>query len=109
MEVSGGEVSSDGEERQRESWLERADQLKSGAELRRAQKMAGAGRELSDHDTSTTIELNDYGLMLPHSSEQSGMSSCIALKPILASTLITPITSGYSTSSSSLTSMVTSK
>ena len=51
MEVSGGEVGGDGEERQRESWLERADWLKSRAGLRRAWKTARAGRELSGHDS----------------------------------------------------------
>ena len=54
MEVSGGEVGGDGEERWRESWLERADQAKNGVELRRAQEMAGAGGELSDRDTNPT-------------------------------------------------------
>ena len=51
MEVSGGEVGGDGEERWRESWPERADRAKSGTELRRAQKMAGARGELSDRDS----------------------------------------------------------
>src|SRR6266705_1611057 len=51
MGVSGGEVGGDGEERRRESWSERVDWAKSGAELRRAWKTAGAGGKLSDRDT----------------------------------------------------------
>src|SRR6266700_2858147 len=56
MAVSGGEVGGEVEERQRESWLERVDQLKSGAELRRAWKMAGAGGSCRIMTSSTEAE-----------------------------------------------------